>query len=555
MASGSARIQFLDALTKLEAVESPAIKQELKTKLKMSDFPSHFRQEFQSKLQRRIAEKKQSVLEAWTSHEARTKGTVQSKALEEKMVEDMKKLFAKQSSSERRESELKSSFESEWKKNLGKVEREMMASVMSDKALCDKINFLFIEQVTDNKEQPIFAQLVPTGKGIPPEESLILSAVNEAKWHEYLKVNEGIVVTIIKFATDRVKQAKKMCVEQCRKMVNDHFMEMADAFSNPNWELDNLFFRKLMWSTVSMIKSVVEKLELKGKGLVSLDTLKFANDVHDCLRSRVYREARTRRKRELRRQLTDLRQQKDAIKERILRQLSGLETDNNRAFDLALYIKNSIEKGWLEKATTAFQVSVEGGLRGELTNAKQASIYAFNASFGTHKWPAVVNYCDNPTKFLRSIFEGKFDEKSQDYKDTELAKIETTLVREVGRFEQLMSSWGKSWNSNDPTTTQSLKDYCKSLRDTYSTSDSDSTPCRIELKIDESVPTYYDVTNPSVFASAYSAVCQQTVNVQELLKTAERLVSEKLSELKRAYLGNRQRLSRYLSVLRSEMFA
>ena len=530
VASGTARTALQEALSSLETRESDQIAKELETRLKKSDCPTHFRLEFQSKLLRRIAEKKRSVLDAWASHEARTKGTVQSKALEKEMITTMKKLFEGTGSSIRRESELKASFEREWKKKLGKVEQEMKASVMTDEALRERINLLFIDQVTDQKEQPIFAQLSTNVKGIPPDESVMLS-VDEKRWDEYLKVNRWLVTKkLIQWTTDREARARRSCIEECRRMVSNHFADMTYDFSNSEWKLDNPFMHRLMRSTVAMLKTLASKLEGIDSGLFKLDAPKFVNDVHDCLRVRVYNEFRGRRDRELARQLQDLQQEKDVIRNTILRRLSGMETDYTKADDLALDIRNSILE-WFEKTTTSFEVTARGELAGILTDAKQASVLAFDSSFGTenNKWKDIVNYCDNPTRYLRTIFEDKFDNRARLCQKKELTEIETTLRQKIDHFNTLVKSWAEGWESNDGTTTQSLIDHCLQ----NSSTDSDSESSRIELKIVDFVSsTVYDVTNPSVFASAYLKASQTNMDITQLREVADRLLSEKVAKLR-----------------------
>ena len=77
------------------------------------------------------------------------------------MIRSMKQLFEGSSSSVGREVELKASFEREWKKKLGKVELQMRESVMTDGAVQERINALFIDQVTDQKEKPVYAGVDP----------------------------------------------------------------------------------------------------------------------------------------------------------------------------------------------------------------------------------------------------------------------------------------------------------------------------------------------------------------------------------------------------------
>jgi hypothetical protein len=531
IANGSARAALQEQLSSLETRESAEIANELETRLKQSDCPTHFRLEFQAKLQRRIAEKKRSVLDAWGSHEARITGTFRSNALKNEMIDSMKKLFEGTGSSVERQSVLKTSFEREWKKKIGEVEKQMKESVMTDEVLKGRINALFIEQVTDQKEKDVYAQLSTNVKGIPSDESVMINDVDDKRWDDYLKVDRNFLVKkAIQLATDREQKARKSCISECKRTVLEHFADMTDYFSKSEWKLDNPFMRRLMAGTVAMLASLARKLAGIDSGLLKLDTPKFVNDVTDCLRVRVYNEYRSRRDKNLHSQLRSLEEQKDDIRETILRRLSGIETDYTKADDLVQDIRNSID-GWLESTATAFEVNIKPSLQGCLKDATQASVFAFDASFGSENetWTNIVEYCNNPTRFLHTIYEKQFDFNSQLHQKNEVLQIETTLREQIANLNTLVKFWGVGWKTTDTTTTQSLVDYCKK-NGSWS---SDSGSSRNALKIVDFVSTtVYEVTNPSVFATAYLKANQTHLNIEKLCQQASGILSEKVKKLK-----------------------
>lgn len=514
VAKGTAGRILQKAVDELEAREGRKISGLLKDKLTRCKSPGHIREEFQTKLQRRVKEKKQGVLEVWASYETSVKEKVRSADLEKEMVASMRKQFAGGETADKK-SKMEITFEREWQDKLGEVERELKASVLTDKAIQAKINSLFVEQVTDHQEREVYALLTTNVIGIPPDESLLLNTEDEIRWNKCLSRDRTAT------GGDDTRQS---CIAECKRVMSQHFEGTKSEFENPEWKLDNIFMHKLMQNAVAMVTTLNGTLHgINTEFHVQVSV--FANNVHDCLRARLYKQYRLRQDGRQRKKMDALKQLKDQVRERIMTHLTGMENDSSNAAYLAQDLRKAILHEWLEKKAALFQKEVDDCLRKKMGTAREATNHAFDWSFLAMDWNAVVSYCRSPTKFLESVFQKRFQQFSDDDKGKELTKLRSTLWKELDAFDTLVDSWGRAQASSDgvTVTTTSLKQYCET-QSSYASSH--------DLKLADFMKREYTVANPTVFARAYSDARQTHLDHKTLDQEADSLLQEKLKTVR-----------------------
>ena len=489
----------------------------LNEKLQGHNYPLKFSQEFKQKLLWRIREKSDTVFASWTAFETKMKAATEPERIEALLRTQMDSLF-RQRGSGMPQRELEFNFERMWKDNVGKVKCSFSAQWLTDGKLAKEINTLFASQVAVNKDKNVYTVLRTNLKQIPNEESLMLRLLEE-EWGRYIISNTWWITRQLRKVAIKVAKESKTRIsaprEAHKRVVSFFLSQQLGCMFTGDWKLDTSFMGKVLSMTVDMILKFDLYLETMESGRVAVEKPIFANNVHDCLRRRIFNEYRERRDRDLKDRYKELDKLKMEVQERIVIRLCGQEDDRNRSSHLVKKVLGGLRNRWLLQKVAIFRDAVATELQHTET-AEEAAKDAFDMSFRSRNWEGVKEYCSNAPAYLQSIYSERFKSIATTQKVKALHEVKTVITAAVQTFDEQVAKWGAS-AAPENTTTKSLTSYC--------------TRSMVDLQLVHYVDEDIEVSNPEIFAHAFRTAFQELATVNELSQEADELFEEQLQEV------------------------
>eukprot|EP00118_Oscarella_pearsei_P001779 m.8444 g.8444 ORF g.8444 m.8444 type:complete len:1870 (+) comp20602_c0_seq1:7-5616(+) len=508
--------------------------------LKSGNYLPAWKQEFSAKLKSRIEEAVQVFFRAWVRREALAKDEVRQGEIEESLRERMDEILKEGGGIKTMSAEdLEKAFDDMWSAHLETIRGDLMETMVDGAQLQMRVIASFAAQIKTMKLRHRVCMALSTGGRIVPPFGELIVAKPESFYVKYIhhsakgRVKHRVHVIGRDVSYDEYKQSKKAEAALFLKNgVLDFFNLLMEGFrENADVNLESQFVNSVMARTNSTILELERTVESRFN--MSLLMQKFANDVYDCVRYAVSDLFLQKQQAEVNSKIRDLNDKKEEIRERAMARLDALNNDVWRARLMARDVHSGLVD-WARNEIIQFTIRVESEMRQRMPDCATATRRAYEDSFLSEDWSAVLEYCQDAYGFLKKIFDKRFNQLQEDVLHREYVQLRDQISCQLTFLLESVVRWRQHVPSDDDDrkeTTASFVQHAKASRTKRGESVRSSSNVS-ELDILSLVPTNLEVIERDRFSRSFQGHLNNNVRGSQLYDVVENMFRRELQNIK-----------------------
>lgn len=468
------------------------------------NYPLKLSNEFQGKLNRKVAETRRQVLQAWKQYQARTRSDFEVDVIRRKLESDMDSCF-KGRGEAMTEEELEDTFTKTWKVCMTETRQRLETAMVPRSETQRSINNCISDAVTVHSGETVYQVLRP-GVQFPDVSDRVLSFYCDVEQlHKYFRpVRQQQILSSLRrrfYPSERnLKQSCSLAASHVQGEVKAHIRQLKRRFVELSpGKLDKTFsacIKSSLIETVEMtnkLQNYVKSMQLEVP--LELEVKLFANDVVDYVRHIVLKEYEAKQQNDVKTKMKSLEDNCGLIRLEIFNHLSDQANDTSRSKELAARLRRSLTN-WAETAVDKILMPIQRELKRSFESGKAATQYAYEESFGSSSWDDVVEYCKDAAAYLERIFSQRYSRLSEKCKANDEANICKLLHQQLSFLMSSFQLWATEASQSQSLTTEHFVEYVSGMTTKQPVI---VTEANVKLNIVDMVPRDITVINPGDF--------------------------------------------------------